>query len=102
MPRPPPPPYLPGLPPPPHPPTQGFPPGGWVPPGEGGQQVRLPPATGIVDLGLSNSALHAFEAYLQGVATAGVSAELPSPAPSVLTGKVAKLSLLHLRFACGV
>ena len=76
MPCPPPPPYLPGLPPPPPPPTQGFLPGGLVPLGEGGQQVRPLPSTGRADLGLSESALHAFVAALQGVVAAGVSAEL--------------------------
>ena len=39
MPCPPPPPYPPGLTTPPTPPTQGFPSGGWVPLGEGGQKV---------------------------------------------------------------
>ena len=41
-------------------------------------------------------------AGLQGVVAVGVSAALPSPAVSGLTGKVATLSLLHLRFTCGV
>ena len=94
--------YPPGLPPPPPPPMQGFLPGGWVPPGEGGQQVRPPPATGLAALGLSDSSLHAFLAALQGVVAAGVSAALPYPVTSIPMGKFATLSLLHLRFACGV
>ena len=53
----------------------------------------------LVALGLYDSALHAFAAALQGVVAAGVSAALPSPAPSGPTGKVATLSLLHLRFS---
>ena len=76
MPRPPPPPYPPGLPPPPPPPTQDFPPGGWVPPGEGGHQVHPPLATGLAARGLSDSSIHAFAAALQGVVAAGVSAAL--------------------------
>ena len=39
---------------------------------------------------------------MHGVVAAGFIAALPSPVPSGLTGKVATLSLLHLRFACGV
>ena len=39
---------------------------------------------------------------MQGVAAAGVTAALPSPVLSGPTGKVATLSLLHLRFVCGV
>ena len=102
MPRPPPPPYPPGLTPSSPPPTHGFPTRGWVPPEEGEQQVRPPPATGLAALVLSESALHAFAAALRGMVAAGVSVALPSPASSGLTGKVAILSLLHLRFACGV
>ena len=102
MPRPPPPSYPPGLPPPPPSPMQGFPPGEWVPPGRGGHQVWPPLATCLAALGLSDSALHTFAAALQGVVAAGVIAEVPSPALSAPTGKVATLSLLHLRFACGL
>ena len=102
MPCPPPPPYPPRLPPPPPPPTQGLPPGGWVPPGEGEQQLQLPPSTGIASLGLSDSALHAFTEALQGVVADGVSAAVPSPAPSGPTGKVATMSLPNLRLACRV
>ena len=64
--------------------------------------MRTSPATGLADLDLSNSSLHAFTAALQGVAVAGVSATVPSPAPSAPTGKVATLSLLYIRFTCGV
>ena len=64
--------------------------------------MRPPPATGLATIGLSDSALHAFAADLQGVVADGVSAEVPSPAPSGPTGKVATLCLLHLQFACGV
>ena len=65
----------------------------------GGQPVRLPPPTGLAALGLSNSALHAFVAAMKVVVAAGVSAPVPSPAPSVPTRKVATLPLLHLRFS---
>ena len=64
--------------------------------------MRPPPSTGLASLGLSDSALHYFTAALQGVVVAGVSAVVPSPAPSGPAGKVATLPLLHLRFACGV
>ena len=64
--------------------------------------MRPPSATGLADLGLSDSALHAFAAALKGVVEAGVSATVPSPAPSAPTGKVATLSLLYIRFTCGV
>ena len=99
---PPPPPYPPGLPPPPPPSTQGILLGGWVPPGEGGKQVRTLPATGLTALGLSDFALNAFTLYLQGVVATGVSTAVPSPALYVPTGKVAKISLLHLRSTCRV
>ena len=61
-----------------------------------GQSVGPLPYTGLTALGLSNSALHAFAASLQGVVAAGVSAVVHSPSPSIQTGKVATLSLLHL------
>ena len=57
---------------------------------------------GLAALDLSYSSLHAFAVALEGVVAAGVSVTLPSPAPCVLTGMVATLSLLHLRFACRV
>ena len=62
--------------------------------------MQPPLATGLADLGLSDSALHAFTAALQGVVVDGVSAAVPFPAPSA--PKFATLSLLHLRFACRV
>ena len=98
-PRPTPPPYPPIPPPPPPPPKQGFPPGGWPPPVGGSQQVRPPPATGLSALDLSDSSLHTFTAAMQGMVAAGFSMEVPSPAPSAPMGKIATLSLLHLRFA---
>ena len=58
--------------------------------------------TGLASLGLSYATLQAFSAALQGVVTAGVVSSLPSPAPATPEGKVTRLSLLHLRFACGV
>ena len=97
-----PPPYPPGPPPPPPPPTQGNPPVGGSNRGEGGQQVRPPPATGLTAHGLSDSTLHAFKASLQVMVADGVSAETPSPALSAPTGKVATMSLLHLCLAYGV
>ena len=92
--------------PPPH--TPGFQPGEWLPQGEGGQQARAEPVTqpapttGLAALGLTESAVHALAEALQGVVANGVAAALPSPALSGPTGKVATLSLLHLRFVCGV
>ena len=68
----------------------------------GGHQVRPPLATGLVDLGLLDYALNTFAAYLQGVVEAGFSADGTSPVLSAPAGKVVTLSLLHLRFACGV
>ena len=56
----------------------------------------------LAALGLSNSALHAFAAALQGVVAAGVSMLVPFPSLSAPTGEVATLSLLYLCFACGV
>ena len=61
-----------------------------------------PQSTGLETLGLSDSALHTFAAALQGVVAAGISAAVPSPSLSAPTGKVATLSLLHLRFSYGV
>ena len=58
--------------------------------------------TGLAVLGLSDATLQAFVAAMQSVVTAGVVSALPSPSPDALGGKVARLSLLHLRFACGV
>ena len=46
--------------------------------------------------------MHAIAVALQGVVANGVAVALPSPAPSGPTGKVATLSLLHLRFVYGV
>ena len=57
---------------------------------------------GLAALGLFDSTLQAFAAALQGVVTAGIVSELPYPSPAAPGGYVACLSLLHLRFACGV
>ena len=95
-------PYLPGRPTPPPPPTHGLHPGEWIPQREGGQQAQPAPVMGLADLGLSYSTLHNFLAALQGVVAAVFSAAFPFPAPSGPTGKVATLSLLNLRFTCGV
>ena len=51
---------------------------------------------------LLDTTLQAFEATLQGVVTAGVVLSLSYPSPAAPVGKIAHLSLLHLRFACGV
>ena len=64
--------------------------------------MRPSPATGLAALGQSYYGLHAFAEALQGVVAAGVSLAVPSPGPSAPTGKVTTMSLLHLRFACGV
>ena len=57
---------------------------------------------GLAALGLLEYAIHAIAADLKDMVVDGVSAEVPSPAPSALTGKVATLSLLRLRFSSGV
>ena len=69
---------------------------------EGGKQVRPPPATGLASLGLYDSALRAFVESLQGVVAAGISAAVPSPAPSGPAWKVTILPLMHPPFSCGV
>ena len=61
-----------------------------------------PLAVGLAILGLLDSSLHASAASLQCVVAAGVSVAVPSLSLSSPTGKVATLSLLFLRFACGV
>ena len=68
----------------------------------GGQTVRPPLATGLADIGLTDSAIHAFAVALQDVVAAGVSAAVPYPDPSAPTGKIATLYLLQLSFAYGV
>ena len=57
---------------------------------------------GLAALGLPDATLQAFTAALQGVVTAGVVSALLSPSPAAPGGKMARLSLLHLRFAYGV
>ena len=64
--------------------------------------MGLPPATGLADLGLSDSAIHIFVAALQKVLTEVLGTALPSLSMAAQTGKVATLSLLHLHFICGV
>ena len=56
------------------------------------------PYTGLVDLGLLDSALHDFTSALQGVVAAGVSSAVTSPPQSAPVGKVATLYLLHICF----
>ena len=102
MPPPPPPPNQPRPPPSLPPRTPDFHPGEWLPQGEGGQQARSAPATGLAALGLSDSTIHTVVVAMQGVVAGGVTVEFPSPAQSVPTVKVATLSLLYLRFVCGV
>ena len=53
-------------------------------------------------LGISDTTVRTITSALQGVVAARVGADLPSPSPSASSGRVADLSLLHLRFACGV
>ena len=57
---------------------------------------------GLAALGLSDATLQALAAAMQSVVMAGVVSALPSPSPAALGAKVSRLSLLHLRFACGV
>ena len=61
-----------------------------------------PPTIDLAALILSDTAIHAFTAALQGVLAAGVGAAFPSHYPEAPTRKVATLSLLYLRFVCGV
>ena len=86
----------------PYPPTQGIIPGGWGGQGVVGQPMGPPPETGLATLGLSDAAIHAIAASLQGVVAVGVGAALTSPSPEAPTGKVVTLSLLHICFVCGV
>ena len=58
--------------------------------------MRPPLATGLEALDLSDSDLHTFAAALQGVVAAGVSAAVPSSAPSTPKGKVVTIYLLYL------
>ena len=85
-----------------YPPTQGIMTGRWGTQGGGGYPTGIPPETGLAALGLSDANIHTFTSDLQGVVASGVGAALPSPYPLVTMGKVATLSLLHLRFVCGV
>ena len=57
---------------------------------------------GLYAISLLDAILQAFSAALQGVVTAGVGMDLHSPYTAAPGGKVACLSLLHLRFVCGV
>ena len=73
----------------------------------GSQGVRwytnVPPTgTGLGDLGLYSTAVHAFSNAMQGVATMGVVAALPYPSLAALSERVATLLLLNLHFTCGV
>ena len=53
-------------------------------------------------LGISDATVHALADAMQGVVEEGVGAALPTPSPRSPLGRVAALSILHLRFACGV
>ena len=53
-------------------------------------------------MSLSNADVHAFTSALKGVVMEGVEAALPSSSSAAPVGRVMKLLLLHLRFACGV
>ena len=64
--------------------------------------MAAPPAPGLNLLGILDAMVHAFAAALQGVVATGVGAPLPYPPTSAPLGRVATLSLLHLRFAYGV
>ena len=61
-----------------------------------------PPVPGITPFRISDAVVQAFTAKLQGVAAEGVGSYLPSPSTATLIGRVADLSLLHLRFNFGV
>ena len=61
-----------------------------------------PPAPILVALGISDATIHALVASLTGVVAEGVGYSLPSPSPSATAERVADLSFLHLRFACGI
>ena len=68
----------------------------------GGYPSGPTPPTGLEALGLPKATIQAFTSALQDVVAVGVVADLTSPSPIVTVGKVATLSLLHLRFVCGV
>ena len=51
-------------------------------------------------MSLSNADVHAFTSALKGVVMEGVEAALPSSSSAAPVGRVMKLLLLHLRFAC--
>ena len=84
----------------PYPPTPYLGHGGWGAQGGGGYPrgpLQLP---GMGALGFFDVAVHIFAAALQGVVTSGM--EAPPPPPAAPEGRVTALSILHLRFACGV
>ena len=57
---------------------------------------------GFLDLEISNDTVYACAAALKTVVEEGVGAALPSPSPTTPSGRVAALSLLQLRYTCGV
>ena len=82
----------------PPPPSPPQPPREWTNQGS----TAEPPAPGLEDLGISGSAVHTFVSPLQVVVMAGMGLALPSLSPIAPLGRVAALSLIHIRFACGV
>ena len=67
-----------------------------------GYPMGPPLEPGLVDLGISDTAVNTFTSVLQGVVTSVVGADLTSPSPAAPHGRVVYLLLLHIRFACGV
>ena len=61
-----------------------------------------PPTTWISAFRLSDAAIHAFAAAMQGVVLEGVGEEPPYPSPDTPVGRVVDIFLLHLSFTCGV
>ena len=57
-------------------------------------------APGLASLEISDAAVHAFAAALQGVVVAGVETDLPSPFPTAPARRIAALFLLNLHFEC--
>ena len=64
--------------------------------------MRPPLRRGLAAFGISHSGFTSFVNMLQGVMDVGVGSSLLSLSPGIPEGRVAALSLLHLRFVCRV
>ena len=61
-----------------------------------------PPDPGLLASGISYDMVHDFTDNMKGVVEAGVGEALTSQSPVMTAGRVAALSLIHLRLTCGV